>query len=274
MIPTLTRPTQLPDFLAPPLSEVVLGVQFSTPKNYQQIYAGQVWDLYRDDYPEVQEQMSLLPSFETFGISNQRIAAPQMLFASGGTHDRFWFLRSGGDELIQFQQDRLLHNWRQGEDKANAYPRYEAMITKFTDELTRLQNFMATLSPQSLLINQCEISYINVIPMGETGAASLSDWLRFVDFEGRQPDDLSISTREIIHKHDGSPQARLSCETSTGIRQDGEAVIAMNLTVRGAPSGTDIDSALEFLANGRIAIVTKFTELTTDKAHKIWGRTL
>lgn len=270
---TVARPAQLPDFRAPPLNEVVLGVQFSPPKNYQQIYAGSVWELFKSEYPNVQELASIPPSFETFGISHQRPAVPQIRFDVGGSHDRFWFLRPAADELIQFQQDRLLHNWRRSDDETNKYPRFESMLGRFHDELIKLQNFVATLSPQTLQINQCEVSYVNHIHTGPGEDFSPSKWLKFMNFSDKGPDDFSMTFREVIRDASGSPQSRLTCETSSGILANGNEVIVINLTVRGAPRGSDIDSALEFLAAGRDVIVNKFAELTTDESHKVWERT-
>lgn len=39
----MNRPKNLLEYDNPPVNEVVLGVQFSTPDGYQQIYSGEVW---------------------------------------------------------------------------------------------------------------------------------------------------------------------------------------------------------------------------------------
>ena len=116
-----TRPHNLPDFSLPPLSEVVLGVQFQSPIGYQQIHAGDVWKLFKNDYPLVQEHQALPPTFETFGLSTQSVSVP-FNFNSGAVHDRFWFVKSDDHELIQFQQDRIVHNWRKLDN--SEYPRF------------------------------------------------------------------------------------------------------------------------------------------------------
>ncbi|MDE2074857.1 MAG: TIGR04255 family protein, partial [Alphaproteobacteria bacterium] len=140
------RPSHLPDYKAPPLNEVVLGVQFNQPVGYQQIRAGEVWSLYKSNYPVVEEQPPLAPSFEMFGGRPTNVL--QFQFATGATHDRFWFLSESRDELIQFQADRLLHNWRKVGDGTNPYPRFERMIDKFRAELRTLETYLATLAPQ------------------------------------------------------------------------------------------------------------------------------
>lgn len=263
------RPDNLPDYRTPPLNEVVVGVQFNPPQGYQQILAGEVWRLFRKRYPQVSEQPALPPSFETFGLPSR--AGPQIGFISGASHDRFWFLRPDGDELIQFQQDRLIHNWRKVGDGSNAYPRFESMIKRFSGELTKLQDYFNSLVAQSLEVNQCEVSYINHFEIGDE-TLDPADWVRMVDFGSKPPDDITIKFREIVRGKSGEPLGRLICDVGTGVKADSKRIIAMTLSVKGAPSESDIESALEFISAGRELIVHRFTELTTDKAHKKWGR--
>jgi uncharacterized protein (TIGR04255 family) len=263
------RPADLPDFESPPLNEVVLGVQFNPPKGYRQINAGEVWGLFRPEFSEVEEHEPLALMFETFGLPARGV---QFGIMPGPVHDRFWFVRPDGTELIQFQQNRLLHNWRKVANERNEYPRFEGMITRFREELEKLDEYFSGLSPQSLLINQCEITYVNHIPFESANERKVSDWLRFVDFGRHEPEDFSIGFREIIRDADGQPQGRLTCECRIAITQRGERVIVMSLTARGAPTDATKESAFEFLAKGRSLIVSRFADLTTDTAHTEWRR--
>ena len=267
---TNTRPDHLPDFGKPPLNEVALGVQFSPPIGYLQIRSGEVWSLFKSDYPVVQEQPPLEPAFETFGLQYGQFGG-RIGFFSGAMHNRFWFLRNDGDELVQFQQDRLLHNWRKVGDQTNEYPRFEQMIERFGAEVRRLQTYFSTLSPQALVINQCEVSYINHIEVG-TGPLNLSTWLRGMVIEGVEFDDVNIGLREVIRGENGQPIGRITYEVAAGFKPDGKRIIVLNLTARGAPKGTDIDSALQFIALGRELIVLRFAQVTTEGAHKAWER--
>lgn len=269
MSDTTSRPGHLPDFEQPPLHEVAVGVQFATPTGYQQILAGEVWNLFRKEYPQVQDQAPIAPSFETFGLPT---SAGQLSFITGASHDRFWFLRTEGDELIQFQNDRLLHNWRKVVGGGNEYPRFEHMIGKFEDELRQFQNYINELAPQTLVVNQCEVSYINHIVTTSTQELIASKWFRFVSFGENNPDDFKVGFREIIRDEAGKPQGRLIGEAMSALDQDGRQIIAFTLTVRGAPKEPKIESALSFISKGRELIVTRFTELTSDYAHTIWRR--
>ncbi len=186
-------------------------------------------------------------------------------------HDRFWFLRKGGDELIQFQQDRLLHNWRKVGNQTNEYPRFERMVERFGNELSQLESYFSTLSPQALAINQCEVSYINHIEVG-SGPLDVASWLRGIAFEGVEVDDFNIGIREIIRGDNHQPIGRFTCDVSIGLKPDGKRIIVISLTARGAPSQSDIASALRFISKGRELIVTRFAQMTTEGAHKAWER--
>lgn len=269
---SVSRPTDLPDFESPPLEEVVLGVQFFPPSNYSQILAGEVWKLFRDDYPLLEEKPPLETSFETFGGPSQQFSGPKFTFNNGGQHDRFWFIEPNGTELIQFQQDRILHNWRKMGNSKNQYPRYESMITKFSDELARFESFISSITPQRLTVNQAEISYINQIPLGSLSSGKRYSFISFLNFNETQPNDLSINFRENILDSSGRPYARLICELVSGQRTDGSDVGFLTISVKGAPLQSTIESALEFLSMGRTLIVKKFAELTTTEAHEHWGR--
>ena len=263
------RSEHLPDFLASPLIEVVLGVQFDPPKGYQQIHAGEVWQLFRAKYSNVQELPPLPPAFETFGRPS---LASQLKFVTGATHDRFWFVRPDGDQLIQFQQDRLLHNWRKVEGTANQYPRFPSMISAFREEIEALRQYLTKFTSEGLVINQCEVSYINHIAVAEGKRLIASDWLRCGTFCSPDSEDFSIMFREITYSEDRKPQGRLTCEALTGIINEGQRMIQLTLTNRGAPRSSDIASALEFLEQGHELIVNRFAEVTTKEAHKVWGR--
>jgi uncharacterized protein (TIGR04255 family) len=269
---SLARPEHLPDFRSPPLNEVVIGLQFSVPQGYSQIHAGEVRALFKNDYPGIQEQPALQPTFETFAGGFQHVFRPPINFFNGCSHDRFWFLSKDESELIQFQQDRLLHNWRKIGDKENDYPRFECMISKFATELDKFEEYLAKLASQKLTINQCEISYINHIPFNRIAGERFSDWLRFTSFPEDDPDDLNMAFRKVMRSEDGSPLGRFYGECNTGLLPDGKEIIILTLTVKGAPQGTDISSGIDFLRLGRDEIVTQFANLTTEDAHGKWER--
>lgn len=267
----MARPEQLPDFAAPPLNEVVLGVQFTPPPGYSQILAGQVWSLFKSEFPRVEEHPPLAPQFETFGRPTE--STFNFGFVTGASHDRFWFLNDKRGELIQFQHDRLLHNWRKVGDGPE-YPRYEMMIQAFERELRSLSSYFATLSPQELQISQCEISYVNHIPC-DGDRCDGSRWLRFLQLDADQAEDFNLTFRRILSGPDGQPRGRLTCEAAVALvptPRRAQRVIRFALTARGAPPKPNLDSALEMLGENREIVIESFTALTTESAHAEWQR--
>ena len=248
-----------------------MGVQFSPPLGYQQVRIGEVWSLYKAHYPTVQEQPFIPPTFETFGPAQLYPFGPGLNIVSGALHDRFWFINSTGDELIQFQNDRILHNWRKVGERKNEYPRFERMIGKFADELRAFDKYAASLAPQSLVINQCEISYINHFEV-DPGPIDLSKWLKRFDLGGQKFDDVNVVLRQVLYGEGQRPIGRIMYEVATAHRPNGQRILMLTLTVRGAPTGSKVDDALKFIAMGREAIVLHFDEITTPEAHALWQR--
>jgi uncharacterized protein (TIGR04255 family) len=265
-----SRPDDLPDYGKPPLNEVVLGVQFNQPEGYQQIRAGEVWALYQADYPRVEEQPALAPTFETFGGRPSNQAFPFEL-TTGATHDRFWFLSPTGDELIQFQADRFLHNWRKVGEGTNPYPRFERMIEKFEADLQQFESYVHSLSTKPLVITQCEVTYVNHIFV--EAESNPSHWFNFLCFEdGQQPEDVAVVVRRVLKDSQGKPLARVIAEVKSAITQKGENIYRLTITVRGAPPAGRLADAIEFLWNGRGTVVNTFSEITTKAAQAKWER--
>jgi uncharacterized protein (TIGR04255 family) len=253
------------------LNEVLLGVQFAPAPGYQLIRAEEVWALFRDEYPIVEEMPPLSPNFETFGVPQ----AFPISFVSQPMHPRFWFLSEKREQLLQFQNDRLLHNWRKAGlgDENNPYPRFETIIAKFESEMAKLESHFGSLGAPALTVQQCEISYINRIYAEKDSRLDPAKWLRFVSFPGEPPEAFTCSFRRVLSRPDGTPYGRLICESAIAFENPLKPFILFTLTARGIPSDPNSMAALDFLSQGRDMIVRLFANLTTDSAHKLWGRT-
>ena len=127
------RSADLPEFECPPVVEVVLGVQFTELTAYRTWHAGLLWDTtFRKHFPKCAEQPPLDPVFETFG--SQKLARNLFRIQQRAIIPRLWFVSEDESELIQFQSDRFLHNWKSGQQDAR-YPRYEQIRERFFGEI-------------------------------------------------------------------------------------------------------------------------------------------
>ena len=84
----------------------------------------------------------------------------------GAMLPRLWMVNDNDTRLIQVQPDRLVVNWRKvgGDD---VYPRYEAIREQFTAVVDKFSAFLAEQELDELRVNQCEITYINHIPVSD-----------------------------------------------------------------------------------------------------------
>lgn len=251
---------------------MVVGVQFAPPAGYSSIFARDVWNLFQESYPKVEEHPAIEPRFETFGGPQPGISlqsAIKFRFASEPMRSRLWFISPDESHLIQFQSDRLLLNWRR-RPSGNNYPRFESIAESFASHLEKVQNFYASAFDKSFEINQAEVSYINIIHAN--GSADLDRLVSFLKIHG-SVESANFQSTEIINDLDGKPWARFIIDLQSVVTLDGQSkAFSLSLTYRGKPSGNNIPDAMEFLKKGREMIVTRFTDLTTEYAHNAWGR--
>ena len=261
------RPPHLPDFDSPPLEEVVLGVQFAALKNYTSVVAHDVWALFKEKYPDVQEHPALHPFFETFGGTSGFQANLQFRIGNP-IRGRLWFVSPDKNHLIQFQEDRLLLNWRR--EKDSEYPHFENIADTFQRHLQTLQNFTIKQLESTLDIKQAEVAYLNLIPV--ENYSLVSEWFKFITLSDIDLEGLNLTFNEVIRDRAGKPYARFIHEIQAAIARDGkEKGFRFNLTFRGKPAGNKISDAMSFASAGREKIVTSFKVLTTEHAHKRWG---
>ena len=272
-------PSSLPDFADPPVVEVALSVQFEPLTALRTPVMGLLWSEFRDRFPTLEEHTPLDPVIETFGVKAPRKASVRVEMMQKPPMPRCWFLSEAGTELIQVQQDRLIHNWRkvgQGED----YPRYEHVRDRFKGELGVFESFVDRQKLGELVPTQCEVTYVNHIVAGrvwerhgELGEVLTLFVPKYSEAFLPDPEDVRMAVRYVIPGGDGQPLGRLHVTMDPVYRrEDDQPMFALNLTARGRPEGDGIDGVLRFLEIGREWVVRGFAAMTTPNLHEIWGR--
>jgi uncharacterized protein (TIGR04255 family) len=275
----ISRPADLVDFDAPPVTEVVLGVQFNNLDLFLSPHLGLVWSEFKEEFPIVEEHPYLPPTFETFGTPAAFII-PSMNFQIDMRPEmlRVHFINQQKTELLQVQRDRFLHNWRKVGSGDN-YPRYERMIETFESGFRKFTGIIDRERLGSVLPNQCEVSYFNQIPItdGETIWSVLA--LTFPDRVGNSsieglgaPEDGRFALRYILRGADGNPLGRVAIAAEPARRMDGVTIIQFTLTARGEPVTADMNGVLDFLKNGRVLLNRAFKQLTSTEMQRRWGK--
>jgi hypothetical protein len=272
------RPVDLPDFKRPPLSEVVLSLQFDPLDDLKTPLIGVLWERFRNRLPEIEEHLPLPQVVERFDLS----VAPKVdvVVEEKPPVPRVWFLAPEKTELIQVQQDRFIHNWRKVSGQ-EPYPRYESIRERFAEEVADFISFLREEKIAPITINQCEVTYVNHITPSSVWqrhgelAAVLRHW---TDLPAGgflpQAEDVALRFRYIIPDDTGKPIGRLHVAFQPAWRTtDYSPIFTMNLTARGKPLSADIESAFAFFDLGRQWIVKGFADLTTQiMQDEIWGR--
>jgi uncharacterized protein (TIGR04255 family) len=277
---TVSRPKDLPDFERPPVNEVALSLQFAALEKMKSVHIGLLWARLRSQYPDVSEQVTISPEFETFGAVPQ--AGPRIKLEPFWTPPmpRYWFEKSGTSDLLQIQQDRIIHNWRKLEGEP-IYPRYEAVRDRFKREVDEFVAFLHEEELGELRPNQCEVTYVNLIELADESVHDrlseitslwthrFSEELVETEFE-----NVSIGLRFKMLES-GKPQGRVHVAFQPAVLKSDPSkdAIKLDITARGRPKEETLDSAFTFLDGARRAVVKTFAAVTTPSMHAMWGRT-
>jgi len=192
---------------------------------------------------------------------------------------RCWFLNELGTELIQVQQDRFVHNWRKT-GEGDEYPRYEAIRSRFRDELGEFCGFIQTENLGELTPTQCEVTYVNHMVTGRgwdnqgqvDRVFSVWSGKHSDEFLG-EPEDVRLAMRHVISDDTDAPVGRLHISLQPGyLKAEESPILILTLTARGRPEGQGIDGVCRFIDRGRKWIVSGFASVTTTEMHDVWER--
>ena len=259
---------ELPEFGAPPVVEVVLGVQFRPIFGLRPVELAGLRERWRSDYPLVQEQPPLPTQIES-----PRVRSPQVQVVVGpALQSRIWFLNEAQTELVQLQHDRLTVNWRQTRSNL-AYPRYPHVRGCSADLETSGARHRSTAS--GLLGRQAEVTYINAIELDDDQLGRLDRVLR----NWRPPTSNHLGEPEQVRAalvfpiaDTGRPPVRMYVTVDPAQRPDGRPVQFLTITVRGAPTEESLEGALQFMDDAHGHVVRSFAELTPEPMHAVWER--
>lgn len=274
----------LPAFSAPPVTEVVVSVQFDTLPKLAIPQLGLLWQRFRPQYPRTEQHPPLAPIVERLGVRGV-MNQVRFEFLDGGPGVRLWFLNEQGDQLVQVQNDRFIRNWRRvPQAPTQEYPRFMGhVLPRFLEDYALFCGFLKDEDLGEPTVNQIEVSYINSIEANDIWR-SHADLARL--FRGWSGADLTEHPVEVVNLQVGYQLAdsdarflgRLHVVLQSGFRvpndESGEEkpVFALTLTARGRPIGDGNVGILAFIELAHNEIVTSFDKMTTEEAHRLWRK--
>jgi len=265
----------LPDFAQPPVDETALSIQFAPIPGFSVAHFGLYWAKIRNDYPQFELKPPITSITEQFGpgvpfrrqLGIAFVDVPEI---------RCWFLDQSGNRLIQVQRDRLVYNWRKITG-TETYPRYPVLRASVKKEWERFCDFLKDEKLERPKISQCEVTYVNNIEYnkGWNGYGELDKVVAAFatpKLKNRFLPDPERVGMEVTYRLEESA-GRLRVSFVPVIRgRDGNEVLQMTLTARGAPKSSSEEDVFGWLDLGRKWIVRGFADFTTEEMHKIWGK--
>lgn len=266
----------LPEYNSPPVSEVVLSVEFLPLSKWRSSHAGRYWSQISDEYPDTEEKPPLPSQIEKFGTELRQIQNLPRIEMVDANSTRVWFIGNPASRLIQVQKDRFIINWRKT-SITEVYPRYESEIRpRFEREWPEFRKFVHNAELGEIEVQQCEVTYVNNVPKGEGWETFDQALLLFSYWSGHGTDGF-LPTPEVLSMAGSflmpNEQGRVYFSVQRVIRQeDSREGVQLQLTARGRPRSSADADVVAWMDLGREWVVRGFTDLTTPQAHNLWGR--
>jgi uncharacterized protein (TIGR04255 family) len=264
----------LPKFDKPPVTEMVVGVEFADLSGLIIPHFGLFWALIQDKYPNCAVKEPAPSRIEIFeGQNKQEIKFNIPII--GPPPVRCWYSDIQMTWLLQLQQDRFIQNWRKTASD-QTYSHYAHVRRRFEKEFQRFQEFIKKQQLGALQIRQCEVSYVNQIELEkEPGVPlELAEISPYLSAQKRgdflpAPDGITLNTSYVIPEYRG----RLYIGAQTVFRHfDAKEILHVTVSAKVIPISQDYSEVLNALDLGHEWAVRGFTEFTSDKMHRLWER--
>lgn len=276
---TISTSDSLPEFASPPVTEVALSLQFEPISKLKGPAIGLLWGKFKDEYPVVEEHPALDPVIEQFGIDAVPNVKLKFQVFDSPPPSRVWFVNESGNELIQVQQDRFVHNWRKVKE-TDEYPRYSNLRRKLISDLDVFRGFVQDEQLGEMRFNQSEVTFVNVIVSGEGWErhGQLDNVLTihsgtYSDDFFKEPENVQTALRYVIPGEGDTPRGRLHITVAPVVTlKEKKPAFNLTITARCTPDGS-VEDAISCLDLGHRWIVKGFASITTEEMHRVWGRT-
>jgi uncharacterized protein (TIGR04255 family) len=265
----------LPDFDNPPVTETVLGLQFTPLSKFDVPHYGRYWTKIKEEYEHFEVHPAVVSTVDERESDVPTKQGKIFINFPNGPNFRCWFIDKSHTNLIQVQRDRFILNWRKvrGDEQ---YPHYEHIRPKFEQEWVRFCEMLTEEGIETPKVNQCEVTYVNHIEFDSelTGGSELkrfiASWSGATSGEFLpKVDKVSLNTNYMMDGKNG----RLRISMLPVLRMgDGMEVLQLDVSATGRPTSSKTPDILEWMDKGREWVVKGFADFTTPEMHKKWRR--
>lgn len=267
---------KLPKFKKPPVAEVLCCVYFQELLALNAPHLGALWEkLGRDKFSRTQTAPPLPPvnvslvALITMGLQSlqtEQFQLPRTIFTSGD-----------GTSLIQVQRDRLVFNWKRGQE-AEQYPSYDVVIENFKKIFADFLAFAKESEVGDVQITGLEVAYINHFDFGRELSGANDIETAFPLFAWRDKgkpvfNHLSAMTCNTqFELPDGDGQFHMAISTAQR-RQDGKELVRLDFIARKLSPEIQSEDIWPWFNRSHERIVTTFADVTSARLQReLWER--
>jgi len=245
------------EFTRSPLNEVVCGVEFSSLE-FSSVHFGLYWQTIKDRFPHPPLDRAPIGVIDLSSI----LSMPNLR--------RVWFESEDKKRLIQLQSNRFHYNWRL-QDKADQYPHFNEIYSRFADEWKKLQDWWENTEKSILQPSRYELTYVNQIDknFGWNSTIDDSNIFSFINKNlsdmPLKPQILNANLEFTLEENAGNLSVRIDQAINPN---DEMPVIVLNLTA----STIDVSRNMtEWFDLAHTQTVKTFLSLITHESKEQWG---
>lgn len=254
-------------FAAPPVVEVAVAIEFVPMPSLGVVRLVGLAERWRDEFPNVEEQVAIPPQPDpTLFLDSTGLQIHQGLQPL-----RLWLLQADRRGLLQVQHDRLILNWRRGDD--GGYPSYKTLRERYHEKWLDLKSYVLESNIGPIRPSVAEVTFVNQI---SCSSPDLSDVLRTVAggvevSAGRHGATLvSTSVGQVATVSSAYGSGRVTI--SANYAPDDLAVILTITTRIALMDGMDDERMLKTLDFAHDVGVQAFVDSTRPAMHTVWER--
>lgn len=269
----------------PPLDEVAIAAQLDELPEFNFETLAALHEAFRSNTESIEEHPPIGAQFELFDKAGKLRSGLQFSVSTNVLPParRVWFVGHGGTDVIQVQNDRFVRNWRKRPDQP-VYPRFESILPTFLDDFSIFQSVVEKRNGVKASVNQVDVSYYNNIVLPpETGyVEALGKYFKVFSpqsidagsvSDGFEPETATLKMSfRFFQDGPTSPRGRLHVEILSAVDSEDRRILRAQLTARGKPQNSELQSLKEFVCACRREIVTTFDVITSDLAHLEWKK--
>lgn len=256
------------EFDSPPVLEVSCGIAFTLPKPLKTAHIGLFWSKVSRDFPRCEDAPPIAmivegpgsPDSTEINFTFEHVGLPPMR--------RSWLLNAEGTHLLQLQDDRFLFNWKRT-DPADAYPSYKQVVAGFRAQWAGYKAFLAEQGLGEPVPTQLEMTYFNMLSDAQD---LFRDHIRDVSSDRFLPKPDAVNWKTLFTLPNSCGRLHVSAASARHV-STGEKGIRLDLMARGLPPDTSTVGCDAWFDLAHDWITQGFADLTTNEAHKNWGRT-